>query len=234
MRSRSNQGRYCGMALCEVALFRQLPIGIVQRLSRQCSWRVCAPDQQILGLNDLSREVFFIVKGRVRVSYFSASGRELIFGERSAGDLFGELSAIDGQPRSASVRSVSETLLAVMTSANFLSMLEQHSQIASALLIRLAATIRSLTERVAEVSTLPVRNRVHAELLRLAGKGIPGGKWVSIVPAPKHAEIAAKISTHRETVTRELNELVRLGLLEKRPGMLLVRHTRGLMPHDLG
>ncbi|MGI9402896.1 MAG: helix-turn-helix domain-containing protein [Hyphomicrobium sp.] len=84
-------------------------------------------------------------------------------------------------------------------------------------------TIRTLTTRVYEFSTLAVNNRIQAEVLRLAHLVPREGKSARIVPAPTHAEIANRISTHREAVTRELNRLSRVGIIEKRGGELLVK-----------
>src|SRR5262249_5502620 len=80
-------------------------------------------------------------------------------------------------------------------------------------------------QRVVEFSTLPVRSRVHAELLRLARISArdPDRTTAVIAPAPTHAEIASRISTHREAVTRELNELVRAKVIEKRGSALVIR-----------
>jgi DNA-binding GntR family transcriptional regulator len=72
------------------------------------------------------------------------------------------------------------------------------------------------------MSTLGVKNRIHAELLRLAQRKMKDGKTAVISPAPTHADIASRVSTHREAVTRELNQLAHIGLLERRPGALFV------------
>jgi CRP-like cAMP-binding protein len=92
-----------------------------------------------------------------------------------------------------------------------------------AILRHLTTQVRALTERVFEFSTLAVRNRVHAELVRLARDH--GGNDAVIRPAPTHTEIASRISTHREAVTRELNRLEDLGLI--------VREGRSLRVADL-
>ena len=76
-----------------------------------------------------------------------------------------------------------------------------------------------------EFSTLPVRSRLHAELIRMARLSAPDGRTAVISPAPKHAEIASRISTHREAVTRELNELARAKLIGKRGNDLIIHDT---------
>ena len=70
------------------------------------------------------------------------------------------------------------------------------------------------TERVFEVSALAVRERVRRELLRLAADGTRTGRSVVISPAPTHYDLAARIGSHREAVTRELNRLAEEKVVE--------------------
>ncbi len=91
------------------------------------------------------------------------------------------------------------------------------------MLKRLSKQVRDLTERVFEFSTLAVKNRIHAELLRLARDHAGDGDSAVISPAPTHAEIASRVSTHREAVTRKLNELAHVGLIEQHGRVLTIR-----------
>ena len=77
-------------------------------------------------------------------------------------------------------------------------------------------------ERVIELSTLGVQNRIHAELLRLAREAGSGGTQARIDPAPKHADIASQVSTYREQVTREISALARRGLVARQGGALVL------------
>jgi CRP/FNR family transcriptional regulator, cyclic AMP receptor protein len=206
----------------------------VHALSRCCSWRRYAPRQSIIEYGDEPNNVFFVTQGKVRATYYSLSDREVTFRDLNCGELFGELSAIDGQPRSASVFALSDSLIAVMASPVFLNVLRQHEQVAVATLRRLVRLVRELSERVIEFSTLAVRDRIHAELLRLAYASVPAGKIAVIYPVPKHADIANRVSTHREAVSRELNNLARSGLIEKRAGTLVIQDIAALtrMVHE--
>jgi CRP-like cAMP-binding protein len=87
---------------------------------------------------------------------------------------------------------------------------------------RLANLVRLLSDRVIELSTLGVQNRIHAELLRLARESCAVGKQARIQPAPKHADVASQVSTYREQVTRELSALARQGLLAKDGSALIL------------
>jgi len=115
-----------------------------------------------------------------------------------------------------------------MPAAAFRELLQTEPVVAQALLVQFVKRIRALTTRVYEFSILAVKNRIQAELLRLASLGPREGKSARIVPAPTHVEIASRVSTHREAVTRELSRLARIGIIERRGGTLLVKDVEEL------
>jgi CRP-like cAMP-binding protein len=156
------------------------------------------------------------------VTIFSRSGKEVSFRDLGPGQLFGDLSAIDGRPRSASVVTLSEALIVSMPAEAFWEMLRDHPDVSAGMLKELAGLVRRLSDRVVEFSTLGVKNRIHAELLRLAREHMRDENSAAINPAPTHGEIASRVSTHREAVTRELNHLTQIGLIERRRGSLTV------------
>jgi CRP-like cAMP-binding protein len=211
--------------LASIGIFSGLAPNVVAALSRRCRWRRYCAGQTILQYQDEGRDVFFVVQGRVCVIYYSASGRELRFSDIPAGELFGEFAAIDGEPRAADVVSVTDTLIASMSAELFWEILHSDASVCAAILRRLTGITRANQRRVVELSTLPVRNRVHAELIRMARMKAPDGGSAIISPAPTHAEIASRISTHREAVTRELNELARAKLIAKRGSDLIIHDT---------
>jgi CRP-like cAMP-binding protein len=102
-----------------------------------------------------------------------------------------------------------------MPQKTFLQALSDHPAFMMAVMGHLTKQVRSLTARVVEFSTLAVANRVQAELLRLAERSPSQANQALLAPAPTHAEIASRISTHREAVTRELSWLEDQGLIAK-------------------
>jgi CRP-like cAMP-binding protein len=209
--------------LQRLTIFAGLPQEALERIRRRCRWRRYEPGEPIVDYLDSSDDVFFIAAGEARVTIYSLAGKAVSFRDLGAGDVFGEYPAIDGGPRSASVEARTRCLAASMPAAAFKELLQTEPAVGWALLTQLVMTIRSLTTRVYEFSTLAVNNRIQAEVLRLAQTERREGKSASIVPAPTHVEIANRISTHREAVTRELNRLSRMGIIERRGDALLVR-----------
>lgn len=199
-----------------ISLFEDLPDSDLLRIAELCTIRSYEKHAQIVGEQEQTTDVFFVLSGTVRFNSYAATGREVIFGEISSGGIFGEFSAIDGLPRSSTVVALSDCQVARMSAAKFFEVLTHDGAIATRLVVLLVAKIRKMSERVFEVSALAVRERVRRELLRLAESGTVFRKGVVIQPAPTHYEIAARIGSHREAVTREFNRLESERIVEVR------------------
>lgn len=191
-------------------------------LARECAWRNCEAGQRIISRDAGDRDMYMIVSGRVRVTTYSAAGRQVTFRDFGAGEHFGEVAAIDGMPRSADVVALQSTLLASLPRAAFGRLLREEPAVAERLLRDLAALVRRLSERVIDLSTLGVHQRLYAEVLRLAREAGVKDNRARIDPAPKHADLAGQVSTYREQVTRELSALARAGVLGKDARALVV------------
>mgnify|MGYP001952255471 CR=1 FL=1 len=214
------------LALRQIALLAGLSEQRLDQLAQQCLWHSVAAGKPLLLRAEQQGEVFLLVSGRVRVTTYSANGRQVTFRDSEAGEHFGDIAAIDGGPRSADVVTLEPCVVASLDRTAFLALLRDEPLVAERVMQRLAALVRQLSERVIDLSTLGVQNRLHAELLRLArGAGFDGNQ-ARLEPAPRHAALASQISTNREQVTRELNALVRSGVLRK-DGRALVLEDAG-------
>jgi CRP-like cAMP-binding protein len=208
--------------LSAVSIFSGLSPQDLQTVSQRCRWRRFARDQQIVHAQDETDDVYFIVAGTVRAEVYSTSGRAITFRDLGPGEVFGELSAIDHEPRSANVLALNDVTIASLSAGEFWHLIAEYPAIAEATLRRLTKLVRALSDRVVEFSTLAVRNRIHAELLRLGRDHLTSENSALIVPSPTHVEISARISTHREAVSRELSDLARTGIVERRDGGLFI------------
>ena len=196
------------MNLRVISLFEDLSDRSLARVESLCSMRSFAKGEEVVGDHENTTDVFFILSGTVRVTSFTEAGREVIFNDVSGGGIFGEFSAIDRLPRSASGVALTDCTLARMPASAFVGLLQEENKVAVHLVELLVKKIRSMSERVFEVSALAVRERLRRELVRLAMMiGKKEGGVITIVPAPTHYEIAARIGSHREAVTREINRL---------------------------
>ena len=209
--------------LAHMPLFKSLDSEAIRRLDTQCIWRRAGAGESILQYKDGGSDLYFVVQGHVRVLIQAISGKESILRDIQGGEYFGELAAIDGLPRSAAIVAVTNAIIAKMPSAVFRRAVHDHPDVCDQLLLLLASQVRMLANRVNEYSTLDVRRRIYAELLRLArpASKAAGGESV-ISPPPTHAELAARVSSHREAVTRELKKLEAAGLLQRRRGAIVI------------
>lgn len=205
-----------GRKLGEFTLLEGLAEPEKRSVEQRCHKRVYARNETILDKGSQSREVFFVLKGSVSVITFSPAGREVTLAAVKAGDFFGELAAIDGQPRSASVTAIEKSEIAIMPPDMFLELLRNHAEVSFQLLLRLARTVRASGLRILELSTLQAAQRVYAELLRMAqpDAAVPG-LWV-VRPLPPMHEIASMTSTTRETVNRSISQLYPGGMLKRK------------------
>lgn len=193
-----------------------------QKLEALCRWREFTRDEQIIDRDSDTGDVFFVVRGKVRVVNYSYTGREVSYDDLGAGGVFGELSAIDGAPRSANVVALNNTTVAAMSPEQFRQSLADNPDFALSVMIRLVEIIRGSTDRIMDLSTLGAYSRVYAEILRLARENAGDDNSSTIRPVPVHSDVASRAGTTRETVARALSDLSRKGIAKREDDALLV------------
>jgi CRP/FNR family cyclic AMP-dependent transcriptional regulator len=202
-------------SLATVSLLSQLNESALKSLEQRCRWQRFKAQEQIIDHDSDSRDVYFVVEGRVRVVNYSLSGREITFDEIVAGRYFGDFAALDGQPRSANVIALTDTLVASVSPDTFLNLLRDNPDMAVQVMQELAKLIRASTDRIMDLSTLGAHNRVHSELLREALTHARDDNTAVISPIPVHSDIASRVSTTRETVARVFGDLTKQGLIKR-------------------
>jgi CRP/FNR family transcriptional regulator, cyclic AMP receptor protein len=168
MTTRTIPAERAGAMLSGIKGFQGLSPKDIEMAAAACQWHRYEAGNEIVRYHDHTNSAFFIVQGEIRVMYHGLLGQEVILCDLSTGEMFGELTAIDGYPRSATVIARTSVLLASMHALDFQNLIYSNRQIAEIILKRLTGQVRRLTERVYDYSTLAVRNRIQSELLRLA------------------------------------------------------------------
>jgi CRP-like cAMP-binding protein len=212
----------CAETLSGIGVFQGLSYQQRQELAPLCNFHHYPADCEIISYQADNREIYFIISGQVQAIVYSLSGKQIILNDLGPGELFGELSAIDGQPRSASIRTISKTIICSMTYGSFWFVLHHYPSVTEIILKRLSLKVRQLCQRVYEVCAMPVKNRVHMELLRLALRHEIINNRVTIDPAPTHTAIANHIATHREAVSREIAQLKINGIIDRTCNPLII------------
>ncbi len=202
--------------LDNIQLLESLGAEARDALETCCQWRRFAKGEEVFSRNSDNRGLAMIVEGSVDVINYSMTGRPVAYGTLGAGDYFGELSAIDGEPRSASIVCNDNATIATLPPRVFLDLLEQRPEIATKVLRRMAAIIRICDERIMDLATLGAMQRVVVELCRAARPDpITAGSWL-IYPTPPQREFAARASTTRETVARVFAQLAEADLIRRK------------------
>jgi len=215
-------------ALKAVPTLAALSEGALKVVAQRCAWRQYDAGAQILAYQEETTDVYFVLSGKARVIIYSADGKGVLFSDLKPGAIFGEIAAIDRKPRSASIEALEPCTIASLSANQFGDLLVREPTLAAAMLRHVAANVRRLSERIFEFSTLAVQNRIHAELLRLAGEVVQQHPTVILSPAPSLSEIADRISTHREAVSREISRLTAIGLLRRDGRSLIITNLQKL------
>jgi CRP-like cAMP-binding protein len=205
-----------------IRLLASLPRDELRRLEKCCGWHHFAAGEQIFDWNSNSRDLFLIVRGRVKLVNHAMTGREIAFATDMAGGYFGELAAVDGEPRSAAAIAIEDSLLATLSAEIFNELLLKYPTVMHAVMSRLASIIRVCDERIMDLSTLGAMQRIHVELLRLAEPDpVQRNAWV-IHPMPTAKTIAESALTSRETVSRVLSQLMTGGIVRRKDRSLYI------------
>jgi CRP/FNR family cyclic AMP-dependent transcriptional regulator len=226
--SGSGKNDYRKGSLRNVPLLSQLSDSGLAKLEGQSQRTSFSKGQEIIGRADQTSEVFILLSGQARVIFYSAGGRAVAFRRIDPGDVMGEFAAIDGLGRSATVEAVRPCVALIISNQLFWELTETDRGFAGAVMRHLVGLLRSLTARIVEFSTLGVKDRIHCELLRLAKKAQEDGGKAELNPAPTHSDLAARISTHREAVSRELSRLSKLGVIERKGRTISVKNLTQL------
>ncbi len=208
--------------LSEIKLFSKLALIELEKIGAYVNWTQHQAGKEIITRGEESSDIYLITEGIVRATTFSYSGKEICFQELEKGEIFGELSAIDHQPRSTSIIAQTDCTLGMIKAEHLWKLMEEYPIVMAAILKRLTSLIRFLCSRVYEYGALGTRERTRVEILRLAKNSMKNDRKAVITDMPTHESIANRIASHREAVTKELSYLTKIGLIEKKGNTLIV------------
>lgn len=169
----------------------------------------------VLEGDDSVQALYLIASGSVQVYMTGVDGRETILSFLERGDFFGEMSLIDGEPRSASVRTVTDAQMMIIHRDSFLTLIRQTPEIAMALLSEMSKRLRKANKQIGSLSTMSVSGRVAGTLLNLMEeRGVrihtDNGTMVTVIHnRPTQQQLADMSGTTRETVSRICSMLVK-------------------------
>jgi CRP-like cAMP-binding protein len=202
-------------ALGAVPLFAGLDDRELESIYTVARKRTYPKGSFILLEGDPGDAFYLILAGEVKVVTQGADGREFILAVQRAGDFFGEMSLFDGQPRSASVVATEDATLLILYKREFLDQVKHSPPILFKFLVTLCQRLRDSDKKLTDLALLDVPHRVCKALVMLGeGAGMAGDGGDLIIPKrPTHQDVANRIGSSRETVTRVFNDLEKQGYI---------------------
>ena len=197
-----------------VPIFSELTDSDISSLAKLSSRRRYPKDTVVFFENEEGDSFFMILEGRIKVTILGDDGREVILSMLGAGDFFGEMALLDNEPRSATAIAVEETELLSLNRTDFQTVLTDNRSITTALIKILTARLRRANHQISTLALLDVYGRVARVIVDMAreeGRRLRDGRIA--FRRATHQEIANRIGTTRETVTRMLKDLERQGLI---------------------
>ncbi len=187
------------------------------------------PGAVLFSEGDASNRVVLLLSGRVKVSSTSEDGHETVLGYRGAGDVLGELSAIDGEEHLATVTVVEAGEALVMTADRFVAAIEGQPGLALVLLRSIVGRLRDSDRKRAEFTALDVVGRVAHRLVELAERyGVPADDGIRIDLPISQRELAGWVGSSREAVNKAFQQLEVRGLIVVERRQLTILDLDGL------
>ncbi|MBC7544403.1 MAG: Crp/Fnr family transcriptional regulator [Candidatus Sericytochromatia bacterium] len=215
--------------LQEVALFEGLSAAEYDELASVCRERTFAKGHTILYGDDPGTTLFVIAKGSVKIVVVADDGREHILGILGDKDFFGEMSLLDGEPRSASAVARDASTVLSISREDFQGVLRRNTDISLKILTTICQRLRHTDRHLEALAFLSAPGRVARVLLDLGrNQGEKTAKGTVIRTGMTRQELASIAGTTRETLTRVLMEFQEDGLVDIDRDTLTVRKEDGL------
>jgi CRP/FNR family transcriptional regulator, cyclic AMP receptor protein len=211
-------------------LFSVFPESLAAKLFANVKPTTLAADEVLFIAGDPGDGCYRVEQGLLKVSMIAPSGAERILAIVGPGGIVGELSTIDGLPRSASVSAVRDSELTFVSHAAFQAFAEANPQVYKHLVTLLASRLRDTDGVVAAGSFLPLKGRVARALLDLAeafGQDVGQGR-ILIRQKVSQSDVAAMAGIARENVSRILNDWSRDKLVSRLSGYYCLENKKKL------
>ena len=207
-----------------VPLLSGLDATEIQRFAELTRERTYPRGSVILFEDDPGDSLFIVKRGRAKVVLIGEDGREVILGLLGVGDHFGELSLIDGHPRSAHVIAMEDAQLIVLRREDFRRRVQESPTVAWALLVEISRRLRRADDQIGSLVLLDVDGRIARLLLDAAAES--GGP--TIEKRLTHQIIAQMIGASRETVSRAMRVFQDRGLINVNRRQISIADRAGL------
>lgn len=199
--------------LKKVSLFSSLKEDTLKDILRIAQKRKFGKGKTVCYEGEPGDSMYVVLSGKVKVSLFY-DDKEYILTVIEKGGFFGELSLIDGLPRSANVEAIEDSEFLVIHRGNLIRLIKDNPEISIEIMKTLSERLRSADERIKNLAFLPVEGRILNYLIDFAKKnGIKVKNYLIIEKGPSNNQIANFCGCARETVSRVIKMLKEKGFL---------------------
>lgn len=209
----------------QTSLFSVISESELAMLSSKAVTRVFPKHSVIINEGDASDALYVVNTGRVKVFLGDEEGKEIVLNTHGPGDYFGEVAMLDNAPRSASVVTLEKTSISLLSKNDFEVCLSRNPKLALQVIRDLASRLRVSTENVRSLALLDVYGRVARLLLQLAED--TNGQLI-VKEKLTHQDIADRVGSSREMITRILKDLKSGGYIEIEDRHITIKTT---LPH---
>ncbi|MBN1983681.1 MAG: Crp/Fnr family transcriptional regulator [Chitinivibrionales bacterium] len=195
--------------LSKVGLFQGLSKSEYSAIAATMIQKPFADKETIVYEDDHENNNFFIiVSGKVNVSVITQEGKQAILATLQRGDFFGEMTLLDGEPRSASVIAASDGEMLILYRKSFMDILHNYPKITIQMLVTLSRRLRRTNRQINTLSMMSVYGRIADVIIQISREqGERVGDMIVVNGPPTQQEIAEMAGTSRETVSRILSQL---------------------------
>jgi len=215
-------------SLRQCALFERVEEGALRELTRHLRRRRFRRNEVIFHQGDPGDSLHVVTSGSVKIVLPSAEGEEAIIATLRPGDFFGELSLLDGAPRSATVVALEPAETMALPRTAFHGLLDRDPGLRDALLAGLAHELRRLTGHVEELHFLDLAGRLAMRLSRLAREADPTSSEVRLDWPYTQSDLASMIGGTRQSVNKLLSGLVDDGFVVIERDTLIIPDVEAL------
>lgn len=216
--------------LAENSLLKHLEPADRARLAEYAQVVRFAADAVIFQRGDAGDSMMAVVTGRVKICAHSEDGKELILNIIKPGEVFGEISLIDGEPRTADAAALEPAQLLVLERRDFQRHLEQNPRVAQRLLAILCQRLRRTSAALEESLFLEVPARLARVVLHLSrAYGIPARSGTCIDVKLSQSQLGAIAGITRESVNKQLGLWRAAGWISVRGGYITVAEAGALV-----
>ncbi len=194
--------------LKKVSLFDNLNDEQLEHVLRISQRKTFPAGTTLFHEKDMGLTFYVVLSGSIKLFTRSPGGEEKILSLVNGGESFGELSLLDGRPRSASAQTLEKTTVLELASGQFMNLLEAHFDITRGILAELCRRLRATNEHVSDLTFLDGRTRVLKNLIALANRnGRREGNVISIPMSLNYDELAQMAGVSKTVLADVIREL---------------------------